>query len=153
MTDNEIKPAIGRPSTYNLDIVNEICSRIADGMSLKTICKDPKMPDKATFYRWMDQYPELCDKYARAKEDSADALVDEMLYLADESNDVIVGDDKSDSARVNAKKLQVETRKWISSKLKPKKYGEKLDLTSDGKRIELPAIISTIQPRNVEPQG
>jgi hypothetical protein len=34
-------------------------------------------------------------------------------------------------------KLRVETRKWAASKLKPKKYGEKLDLGFRGKNGEL----------------
>jgi hypothetical protein len=39
---------------------------------------------------------------------------------------------------VNRSKLRVEARKWIAAKLKPKKYGEKLDVTSAGEKLEKP---------------
>jgi hypothetical protein len=35
----------------------------------------------------------------------------------------------------------VETRKWIAAKLKPKKYGEKLDLDHSGLPPAGPAMI------------
>ena len=73
-----------------------------------------------------------------------------MLDIADGADDVIVGDDRSDSARVNAKKLRVDVRKWYISKVKPKKYGDKLDLTSDGERlVQEPMILSKIKPRKL----
>lgn len=113
------------------------------------------MPDKATVFRWIRTNKDFCDQYTRAKQESADALVEEMIDIADESDKDFIIDDDGNPVRPNIElmmrsKLRIETRKWISSKLKPKKYGDKLDLTSDGKRIESPAIISPIKARNVE---
>ena len=41
----------------------------------------------------------------------------------------------TDTGKVQQNRLRVEARKWIASKLKPKKYGEKVDVTTDGKEM------------------
>ncbi|MFN8996423.1 MAG: hypothetical protein ACK5X3_22525, partial [Pseudomonadota bacterium] len=40
---------------------------------------------------------------------------------------------KIDPADVNNRRLQIDTRKWLASKLKPKRYGDKLELAGDAK--------------------
>jgi hypothetical protein len=37
----------------------------------------------------------------------------------------------TDSGAVQKQRLQVDTRKWLLSKLAPKKWGDKLELSSD----------------------
>lgn len=98
------------------------------------------MPDKTTVFKWLRERPEFLAQYARAKEESADALADEMLDIADDgSNDWMelhhrenVGWVENGEA-MQRSRLRVDTRKWIASKLKPKKYGEKLDLNAEVK--------------------
>lgn len=130
----------GRPSEYTDDIFNFICSKLADGMSLKRVCEAEYMPDKATFYRWINNNKDLCDKYARAKDDSSDALADDIQNIAD---DVLVGKYEANSARV-----AIDAKKWIASKLKPKKYGDKLDMTTNGKDLPTP-ILSGMSRTNI----
>jgi hypothetical protein len=81
------------------------------------------------------------DQYARAKEESADAFVEDMLDIADDgSNDWMEQKDKDGEAigwrengeAIQRSRLRVDTRKWIASKLKPKKYGEKIETTHQG---------------------
>lgn len=126
---------IGRPSDYSQELADKICEELATGKSLRTVCKGKDMPSMQTVFSWMRKNKDFLDQYARAKEESADALAEEMIDLADDSTLVITGEDRSDNARVSAMKLRVDTRKWIASKLKPKKYGDKMDVTSDGKAI------------------
>lgn len=85
-------------------------------------------------------------QYTRAKEESADAMADEILDIADDgSNDymtVTYGEEEREVINHEAlqrSKLRVDTRKFLMAKMKPKRYGDKLDLTTDGK--ELPAPI------------
>ena len=52
------KPA-GRPSSFTPKIANEICARLAEGQSLRRISADPKMPDRATVFRWLFQGEEV----------------------------------------------------------------------------------------------
>lgn len=100
-----------------------------------------------TVYKWISDYPEFLNQYTRAKEESAEALAEDMLDIADESPIAVETDKdgnvvgtKLDSAGVARNRLRVETRKWVASKLKPKKYGDlsKLELTGrDGGSIEV----------------
>jgi hypothetical protein len=132
------KPAPpGRPSIFTQEIADEICKRIATGESLIQICKDEHMPCRDTVHAWLleEDKKAFSDQYTRARDAQAEYLFDEILELSDEAPDQIVGDDKSDNARVQAKRLQVDSRKWYLSKVLPKKYGEKVDVTSGGKPI------------------
>jgi hypothetical protein len=111
----------GRPSKYSPEIVADLCAGIAKGKSLNSLCAPSDKPDIATVFRWLDKYPEFRDKYAQAKEASADYMADELLEIADAST----GDVQRD-------RLRVDTRKWIAAKLKPKKYGERQQVEHSG---------------------
>jgi hypothetical protein len=130
---------IGRPSIYTKQIRDEICNRLALGESIRHITKDKHMPSSATIFNWLldaDKRPFL-EQYATARNIQAENMFEELNELADLSVHDIRGDDKSDNARVQARKLQVDTRKWFLSKVLPKKFGDKLDLTSDNKPLPL----------------
>lgn len=110
----------GRPSDYSQEIADEICERLINGQSLNSICKRDDMPGATTVYRWIDEKPAFRDKYARARSDQADTLADEILDIADD------GDED-----VQRSKLRVDARKWVASKLKPKKYGDRIAHAGD----------------------
>lgn len=135
----KIPKPIGRPSIYTQELADKICEQLSRGISLRTVCLAEEMPDAATIFRWFRTNEEFCKQYARAKEESADAMAEEILDLSDGAIDIIKkGAEKKSSALGQAVRLQVDTRKWIMSKMKPKKYGDKLDLTSDGKVLPTP---------------
>lgn len=73
----------GRPSIFSEELADEICERIADGESLRSICRDDEMPSKATVFRWLAEKQDFQDQYTRAREAQADSLVDDMLDIAD----------------------------------------------------------------------
>lgn len=136
------KQQVGRPSTYTQDLADKICSQLSEGISLRTVCLSEDMPDKATVFRWLRTNKDFCDQYARAKEESADALFEETQDIADESlKGAENADPKAAGAIVQAYRLRVDTRKWMMSKQKPKKYGDKVDVTSDGKAIKGNTIV------------
>lgn len=122
----------GRPSIYTDELVNTICLRIADGESLNKICKDEKMPDKATVFRWLVSDQIFCDKYTRARELQAETQFDELIDIVDQPPELshITNKDgelvevKFDSSYVAWMKLRVDTRKWTAARMAPKKYGE-----------------------------
>lgn len=132
----------GRPSSYNQDTANEFCARIADGQSLRRVCREDDMPSAKTIFNWFESYPEFLQQYARAKEESAEAHADNIQDIAD---DVLKGNIDPQAARVAGDLL-----KWTASKLKPKKYGDKLDLTSDGKQLPTPIISIAAAPETKE---
>jgi hypothetical protein len=126
-------------STYTTQMADIICIRLSEGESLKGIVRSEGMPDRATVYRWLLEQPAFCDKYARAREEQADTLADEIIAIADESPEINevrdkngdVIDIKIDSGYVAYQKQRIEARKWTAMKLKPKKYGDKLELAGD----------------------
>jgi hypothetical protein len=115
------KAKIGRPSEYCADRAAEICGRMAEGESLKSICRDDRMPDIKTVYRWMMANAEFRHQYACAREDQADTMADEIIDIADE---------KTEDA--NSRRVRIDARKWVAAKLKPKKYGDKVETTVQG---------------------
>lgn len=132
----------GRPTSYTQKLADKLCAQLANGDSMRTVCKATNMPCKATVFNWMRTNEEFLDQYTRAKQESADALTDEMLDIADDaSNDWMERHDKEgektgwqlNGDHVQRSRLRIETRKWLSSKLKPKKYGDKIQQEITGK--------------------
>jgi len=132
----------GRPTDYTPELAAQICELLSQGKSLRSVCREDSMPCAASVFLWLRKYPEFSEQYAKAKEESADALVEDILDIADDgSNDWMEQKDKEGALegwRQNGEALQrsrlrVDTRKWIASKLKAKKYGDKLDVEHSGK--------------------
>lgn len=125
---------LGRPSSYTKEKAAEICARLVNGESLRSICRDDNMPDVKTVYLWMAQNETFLQQYTKAKEDQADTLQEDILDIAD-TEPMQVVDDKGvariDSAHVNWMRLRIDSRKWIASKLKPKKYGDRQIVAGD----------------------
>ena len=141
------KKPIGRTSNYTPELGEKVCEAISkSNRGLVSICAQEGMPGRATVHEWVLKYKDFADKYARAREDQAEFLAEEILSIADDgTNDTTQnerGSDIENKEWTNRSKLRVEARKWIASKLKPKKYGDKLDLTTDGDKIQTPVIIN-----------
>lgn len=135
---------VGRPTKYSQELADKFCQEIALGQSLKTVCLGEDMPSPVTIFAWFRTYPEFLNQYARATEERSEAMAEDILDIADDgTNDwmEINGRDIPDQEAIQRSKLRVEARKWLMSKMKPKKYGDKVDLTSDGKAIEGNTII------------
>lgn len=136
MTDQPAK--IGRPCEFTQDIADRICAELAAGRSLRSVCAQDDMPCSTTVFRWLRTVDSFAQQYARAKEESADALAEEMLAIADDGENDTYVDDKGkvcvDNDVIQRSKLRVDTRKWLASKLKPKKYGDRLALAGDEKQ-------------------
>lgn len=117
----------GRPSKYSDEIAREICVQLALGRPLTKIVKDDGMPTLATVYLWLDTRPGFSDRYARAREDQADTLADEIIEISDDGkNDTydVDGAKMVNHDVIARSRLRVDARKWVASKLKPKKYGD-----------------------------
>lgn len=122
---------MGRHSEFTQEVADEICERLADGESLRSICSGDDMPRKATVFRWLGQFDAFRDQYTRAREIQADALFDDVLSIADNSkNDWMEAHGKDDAGwllngdNIRRSQLRIDARKWMAGKLRPKKYGE-----------------------------
>lgn len=145
MAKTKKTPTIGRPSSYTEEIADEIINQLSTTpQGLNTICKSELLPSATTVYNWLDdeKHKKFLERYMRAREAQADLLSDEIIEISDTPQEGIVIKTDKDGNRSEEKgdmlghrKLQVDARKWKASKLAPKKYGDKLDLTSDGDKL------------------
>ncbi|WP_336295520.1 DNA packaging protein [Cronobacter dublinensis] len=125
----------GRPSDYTEELAEIICLRLAEGESLRSVCRDEGMPSKQAVLRWLARNESFRAQYVRAKEEGAEAIAEELFDIADDgSNDWMEKLDKDGEAigyqlngeHVQRSKLRIDTRKWYLSKIMPKKYGERI---------------------------
>ncbi len=134
---------LGRPTKFTNELADNICEIIStSSTSLRTLCKDESMPSANTIIRWLREKEDFRLQYARAKEDQADFLAEEIIEISDDATNDFMTIQKGDQSYevenkewTSRSKLRVDARKWIASKLKSKKWGDKIDLTSDGKTI------------------
>ena len=135
---------LGRPTKYSNALSETICEQIAQGKSLVNICGELDISYTQVMV-WLSKYPDFTDKYARAREAQADWYADEIISVIDNA--------KSDRNEIERAKIKIEALKWVASKLKPKKYGDKLDLTSAGERIEQPIYGGLSVPKKSPIEG
>ncbi len=125
----ETKKPPYRPTIYTDKIAVRICKRISSGESLRKICKDKNMPARKTIHLWLldKRYIDFLHQYNISCDIRADELFDELNDISD------ISDNKESPSR---SRLRVDTRKWYLSKVMPKKYGDKLDVTTAGQPIQ-----------------
>ena len=109
----------GRPTKYSGELVEDICEKIANGRSLRSICAEDGMPTMSTVCKWLSENKEFSEQYAHAREKQADYFAEEIIEIADSA--------EAESAAVSKAKLQIDARKWAASKIAPKKYGDKVE--------------------------
>jgi hypothetical protein len=113
---------------FSQELFDEICEKIANGESLRKICKDDKMPNLTSVWKWLNNNEELSKQYARAREEQAETFVDEILDIADNNkDDTFIDEDGKliiNQEVIARSRLRVDSRKWIASKLKPKRFGD-----------------------------
>lgn len=86
---------------------------------------------RTTFLLWCDIDKDLADRYARTRDDVIEFIAEETIRIADEPiPSTATGG--LDSAAVAKQRLQVDTRKWLLSKLAPKKYGDRQHVEHSG---------------------
>lgn len=128
------KPKMGRPTKYSTEVAAKLLIRLTEGESLRQITRDADMPGHSTVYEWLLAKPDFADNYARARDEQADTLADEIIAISDEPPAEVTDDkgvSRTDSGWVTWQKNRVDARKWVASKLKPKKYGDRQVLAGD----------------------
>lgn len=133
---------------YSEDEIKELKEKICDiisttSLGLHRLCRGNKnLPAVSTIMLWLKEDAEFSEQYAYARELQADLLCDEIMAIADESmNDITTFDmdgitvERENHEVINRSKIRIDARKWKAGKLAPKKYGEKIDVTTEGKSI------------------
>lgn len=128
-----------------------ILEGLADGKSLRRICRQDGMPSVSTVMRWCADDEHWREQYVRAREAGDDAMAEDIHEIADED-----GKDPQD------KRVRIDARKWLLAKRQPKKYGdattlkhadadgEKLPMDDVGRATRLAAIFAQIEQRKAD---
>jgi len=119
-----------------------ICDMIAEGCSLRQVAQVIGLTE-AAIRKWTKDDKEFGKHYTKAMVNRLEKMADELVELADA--DCSGPDGKPDNALVQQRRLQVDTRKWILSKMLPRRFGDKIEISSDPDapaltRIELVAV-------------
>lgn len=133
---------MGRPSTFEQEIADAICERIATGEPLAQILRDEGMPARRSVYNWLRDREDFGKEMDIARDLGADCIAEEALRIADTP---IVGITETDkvgkdgpytevrrSDMIEHRRLQVETRLKLLAKWHPKKYGDRHQLEHTG---------------------
>ncbi|HYI40005.1 MAG TPA: hypothetical protein VE053_06775 [Allosphingosinicella sp.] len=137
---------MGRPSSYDTALADDICAKLASGMSLRKICDEDGMPDRETVRRWQMENEDFAAKCARARDIQADEYFDRVLQVVDD-----VAEGTAKSARVKLAGLQ-----WMASKLAPKRYGDRTTLAGDPDApfdMKIDATVRFVRPGEVADAG
>jgi len=134
----------GRPTIYTREAADIAVAGVSSGQSLRRVCREhPELPDEATIRSWyLRDIDGFTARYTQAREMQADAMADELIDIADTpelgttiktfadgTQEVVEGD------MINHRRLRYDARKWLMSKIYPKKYAERLqnqNLDKDG---------------------
>lgn len=125
----------GRPQEYTQELADRICDELSEGKSLRTVCLQDDMPSRTTVFRWLRVHEGFSDQYTRAKQEAADAMAEELLDIADDDKFDFLG-----PGAIARSRLRVDTRKFLMAKMKPKKYGDSIDITSGGEKLPAPIL-------------
>jgi hypothetical protein len=113
------------------------------------------MPDASTIFNWLTQHEYFSSKYARARDIQAELGFDYLQEIGDDgTNDWMTANDpdnpgyKANGENIQRSKLRAETLRWRLEKLKPKKYGPKVETTlrtEPGAPLEISASLDPIE--------
>lgn len=147
-TKHTEKTKTAKPERDKDAICKSVLQGMRDGLSAFKACQAAGVP-QSTFNRWVDADTKLAEDYAHAREDLIERMANEVLELAD-SEVPETGDGKRDWQAIQQRKLQVDSRKWLLSKLAPKKYGDRLELAGDKENpLQVQTIDATKLPTDV----
>ena len=135
---------MARPSIFSEALADRICERLADGESLRAICRDDEMPGTSAVIKWLTDKSEFAAQYARARELQADALFDDCLAIADDKHPDGLG-------TIDQRKVQIDTRKWMAGKLRGK-YSDKVKHVG-GDEGDAPIQFTGLELTIIDPQA
>jgi hypothetical protein len=152
---------MGRHSTYTEAIADEICDRIAEGETLRAICRDEHMPSWRTVYDWLNVNQDFAARFAKSRKLGFDAIAEEAFEIA---NTPVMGEEiEEDGDRVKVKradmlghrKLQIWTRLQLLARWCPEKYGDRtaMELTGANGGPVVQEVVRRIVDPKKEPDG
>ncbi len=131
---------LGRPPTFPYDPHKALIVlwQIANGMTMKDVAAQVGLPSRTVIWEWTLDVPEFAEAYARATEFKARGMFEDLPELADTAT----------NENAQAVRLQVDTRRWVLSKMLPRIYGDKI--TAD---MTLSATLEQLVLKSLERQA
>src|SRR5689334_13540006 len=103
-------------TTYSPELAAEICRLVSEGEPLRQVCRSPGMPPESTVRQWArDDRDGFGTAYQQARLMQVDAWADEIVDISNR-----------DDLDPHDRRVRIDTRKWLMSKLAPKRYGDRL---------------------------
>ena len=114
------------------ETLNRICQDIQQGCSLRDALSKDNTPSNETFYKWLESDKDNSKQYARACEDRATSIFEDILEIADnQSRDTITLEDGKEvfnNEFAARSRIKIDARKWMLGKMQPKKYSDKIQV-------------------------
>lgn len=134
---------MSQQSTYTIELADEICERIASGETLRAICRESHMPSWVTVYAWRKANPQFSERLALARELGGDAIAEETLEIADTPQKGVREEQTHEGYKtvredmLGHRKLQVDTRLKLLAVWFPRKFGQRIDVTTGNESLNL----------------
>ena len=125
--DNETK------SEARKRVEHALLTHLSGGKSARSFCRQPHTPSLDTVMRWVKETPE---QYARARELGWDSIAEEIIEIADEPCETQV--------EVSQARNRIDSRRWLLSKIAPKKYGDRLDVSHSADTASFAALLEAV---------
>lgn len=132
------------PLKWTKSLIEKLCDEIASGRSIHEICATEKWcPSEPSIYRQMAKDASFRSAINAARAAQQEREVEECIRMADMAT-------PEDWQVV---KLRIWARQWRASKLAPKKYGEKLDLSSSDGSMTPSISVNFVKPTQGKNSG
>lgn len=134
-------------------IITHILTELATGRPVSRTCREDKVCDAKTFWRWYFNDDELRQKVADARASGVEAKMDQAMDVAETPmiGEIVTVEGEKRTVKtedmLGHRKLLVDTIHKQAQMLKPKTYGPKLDVTSDGKALGLSDAMRAAEKR------
>ena len=115
---------------YSNALAQRLLDRLAEGQSLRSAAAAEGVPC-STVRKWLKSRKDFAEAYKAAREDGYALLADDLLEAVNRAHDVAC-DPESGVQRVAACRLEVDTKKWLLSKMLPKVYGDRTQMEISG---------------------
>ena len=117
-----------RPTKKTPEVIQRLLDGIADGVTLRALCREDGMPNWRTVYDWIEADADLAAQVARARELGFDAIAEDVFDIADGTRAI--------SEHVQLSKMRIDTRLKLLACWNPKKYGSKATVDVGNKEGE-----------------
>lgn len=128
-----------RPTKRTPQVIDRLLSGLADGKTLRALCREDEMPNWRTVYDWIEADADLAAQVAHARDLGFDAIAEDVFDIADNTRAI--------SEHVQLSKMRIDTRLKLLACWNPKKYGNKQQVdvgNKEGETLKVDSNVDTV---------